>query len=193
MNRLCVYCGSNTGSRPEYAQGAKHLAKVLVDKNIGLVYGGASIGVMGVIADTVLEQGGEVIGVIPEVIVDKEVAHAGLSDLRIVGSMHERKTLMAELSDGFVALPGGLGTIEELFEIVTWAQLGIHRKPCGLLNICQYYDKLAEFINHAVSQRFVKEVTRSMLIVEDNPEKLIDRFESYRAPEVKKWIELENT
>ncbi|MBW2100672.1 MAG: TIGR00730 family Rossman fold protein, partial [Deltaproteobacteria bacterium] len=135
----------------------------------------------------------EVIGVIPEVIVDKEVAHAGLSDLRIVGSMHERKALMAELSDGFVALPGGLGTIEELFEIVTWAQLGIHRKPCGLLNICQYYDKLAEFINHAVSQRFVKEVTRSMLIVEDNPEKLIDGFESYRAPEVKRWIELENT
>ncbi len=137
MKRICVFCGSSPGARLEYARAARELADLLIKRNIGLVYGGARVGIMGEIASAVLKQGGEVIGVIPQELVEKEVAFTELTDLRIVGSMHERKALMAELSDGFIALPGGLGTIEEFFEVLTWAQLGLHRKPCGLLNVCQ--------------------------------------------------------
>ena len=189
IKRLCVYCGSNYGSRPEYNQAARELARVMVNKNIGLVYGGASIGVMGEIADAVLKEGGEVIGVIPKELLVREAAHTGITELREVNTMHERKAMMAELSDGFIALPGGLGTIEEFFEIWTWAQLGMHQKPCGLLNAGRYYDKLIEFIDHAVSERFIKEVYRSMVFVEEQPHILLQKFESYEAPEVARWID----
>ncbi len=189
IKRLCVYCGSNYGSRPEYNQAARELARVMVNKNIGLVYGGASIGVMGEIADAFLKEGGEVIGVIPKGLLVREAAHTSITELREVNTMHERKAMMAELSDGFIALPGGLGTIEEFFEIWTWAQLGMHQKPCGLLNAGQYYDKLIEFIDHAVSERFIKEVYRSMVFVEEQPHILLQKFESYEAPEVARWID----
>ncbi len=168
------------------------MARAMANKNIGLVYGGASIGIMGAIADAVLEEGGEVIGIIPKGLFVKEVAHTGITELREVNSMHERKALMAELSDGFIALPGGLGTIEEFFEIWTWAQLGMHHKPCGLLNVCHYYDKLIDIIDHTVSERFVKDVNRSMVFVEEQPDILLQKFESYKAAKVKKWIDRKN-
>ena len=143
---------------------------------------------MAALAETVLEEGGDIIGVIPKMLVEREVAHRALSDLRIVGSMHERKALMAELSDGFVALPGGIGTLEEFFEIWTWAQLGVHEKPCGLLNIAGYFDPLLEFLDRAVEEEFVRDVHRSMVIVESDAAALLDRFESYEAPKVVKWV-----
>lgn len=188
MNRICVYCGSRPGKRPEYALAAHQLAKELVQRSIGLVYGGAHVGIMGQLADAVLAQNGEVIGIIPQALVDKEVAHYGLTELRIVASMHERKAMMADLADGFIALPGGLGTLEELFEILTWAQLGLHRKPCGLLNIDGYYDGLAAFLDHAVNEQFVKIVDRSMLLIESQPHKLLNSMVSYQAPSVEQWI-----
>jgi uncharacterized protein (TIGR00730 family) len=193
MKRVCVYCGSNVGSHPDYAEAAKHLARALVKRNIDLVYGGASVGVMGVLADIVLAEGGYVIGIIPQTLVDREVAHPGLSELRVVTSMHERKTLMAELSDGFIALPGGLGTLEEIFEVLTWAQLGLHRKPCGLLNIRAYYRRLVDFLDHAVAEQFLNAVYRSMVLVEEQPERLLERFNSYRAPAVARWVDRAST
>jgi uncharacterized protein (TIGR00730 family) len=189
MRRLCVYCGSRPGSQPDYTEAAQHLARALVKRHIELVYGGASVGTMGVLADTVLAAGGHVIGIIPQAIVDREVVHRGLSDLRIVTSMHERKALMAELSDGFIALPGGLGTLDEVFEILTWGQLGLHQKPCGLLNIRGYYRGLIDFLDHAVSERFITDVHRAMLLVEEEPERLIERFERYKAPAVARWVD----
>lgn len=193
MERLCVYCGSSAGKRPEYAQAAEQLAEELVNRGIGLVYGGASIGVMGLLADAVLANQGEVVGVIPHALVDKEVSHTGLTDLKIVSSMHERKAMMADLSDGFIALPGGLGTLEELFEILTWAQLGFHQKPCGLLNIAGYYDGLTAFLDHAVKEQFVKPSHRSMLRVERCPIDLLDAFSSYRPSLVETWLAKETT
>jgi hypothetical protein len=181
-----VFCGSSVGARPEYREAARALAWALTRRGIGLVYGGSRVGVMYEIAATALEAGGEVIGVIPQELVDKDVAFAGLSDLRIVGSMHERKALMAELSDGFIALPGGLGTIEELLEVLTWAQLGLHKKPCGLLNVCQYFDALVGFLDHAVGQRFIKPEHLGMLLIEEDPEALLARFGRYHAPSVDK-------
>lgn len=189
IKRLCVYCGSSPGRRPEYVRAARALADIMVKNGIDLVYGGASVGVMGEIADAVLKNGGKVTGVIPKGLFVKEVAHTGISELLEVGSMHERKATMAELSDAFIALPGGLGTIEEFFEIWTWAQLGMHRKPCGLLNAGRYYDKLIDFINHAVSEQFIKEKYRSMVFVEEQPDILIQKLESYEAPETEKWID----
>jgi uncharacterized protein (TIGR00730 family) len=189
MKRVCVYCGSSPGSQPDYAEAAKNLARALVRRNIDLVYGGASVGTMGVLADTVLAEGGRVIGIIPQRLVDKEVAHTGLSELRVVKSMHERKILMAELSDGFIALPGGLGTLEEIFETLTWAQLGLHQKPCGLLNVGDYYRSLIAFLDHAVAERFIKDVHRAMLLVEEQPERLLERFGRYKAPAVTKWVD----
>lgn len=191
--RLCVYCGSNLGNEPDYALAARQLARAMVSRNYGLVYGGASIGIMGTIANTVLEEGGEVIGIIPEGLFVKEVAHTGLTELREVSSMHERKSMMAELSDGFIALPGGFGTIEEILEIITWSQLGMHQKPCGLLNVCHYYDKLINFLDHAVSEHFIKKIHRSIVLVEDCPDALLDKFEKYKAPEVVKWIDQTST
>ena len=188
MKNICVYCGSNPGRQEAYSSAARALAQSLVDRNLGLVYGGASVGIMGLIADTVLQLGGRAVGVIPEALVRKEVAHKSLTELHVTQSMHERKTLMAELSDGFIAMPGGIGTLEEIFEIWTWAQLGIHAKPCGLLNAAGYFDALTTFLDHAVAEQFVKPPHRAILIVEQTPEALLDRFASYQAPTVQKWV-----
>jgi uncharacterized protein (TIGR00730 family) len=186
--RLCVFCGSSAGLDPAYLETARLLGTTLARNGIELVYGGASVGLMGAVADAVLAEGGRVIGVMPQALVDKEIAHTGLSDLRVVGSMHERKALMAELSDGFIALPGGLGTFEELFEVWTWAQLGYHRKPCALLNAAGFYDKLTDFLDDVVERGFVKPVHRAMLIVKDEPAALVEAIRSYEPPKVEKWI-----
>ena len=188
LQNICVYCGSNGGSRPDYADGARALARELVQRDIGLVYGGASVGIMGVVADAVMAEGGRVIGVIPEPLMRKELAHRGLTELHVVQSMHERKTMMAERADGFVALPGGAGTLEEIFETWTWAQLGMHEKPCGLLNIAGYYDQLAGFLDHSVQESFMRAEHRAMLIVESQPAALLDRYAAYTPPTVSKWI-----
>ena len=186
MQRLCVFSGSRLGNQPDFAEAAKNLARALVKRHIEVVYGGTSVGTMGVLANAVLAAGGHVIGIIPQAIVDREMVHRGLSDLRVVASMHERKTLMAELSDGFIALPGGLGTLDEVFEVLTWGQLGLHQKPCGLLNIREYYRGLIDFLDHALAERFITDVHRAMLLVADEPERLLDHFEHYRAPAVVK-------
>jgi uncharacterized protein (TIGR00730 family) len=186
IKRICVFCGSSLGAKPEYVRAAVQLGQTLANKNIGLVYGGGSVGLMGKIAHAVLQHGGGVIGVIPKELVEKEVGFTDLSDLRVVGSMHERKALMEKISDGFIALPGGLGTIEEFFEVLTWAQLGMHQKPCGLLNVCQYYDKLVEFLDHAVNHQFIEGEHRSMMLIENNPETLLKKFEEYQPPKVDK-------
>ena len=185
--RLCVFCGSNAGQDPVYLQMAQSLGEIMAGQGIDLVYGGASVGLMGAVADAALAKGGRVIGVMPQALVDKEIAHRGLSDLR-VGSMHERKALMAELADGFIALPGGLGTFEELFEVWTWAQLGYHRKACALLNAGGFYDKLTDFLDDVVERGFVKPIHRAMLIVENEPAALIEAVRAYEAPKVDKWI-----
>ena len=174
--RICVFTGSRHGLRSEYADAARQLGRALVSHGYGLVYGGGKVGLMTVIADTVLGLKGHVTGVIPNSLVSKEVAHFGLSDLRVVGSMHERKALMAELSDGFIAMPGGIGTMEEFFEVLSWAQLGLHEKPCTLLNVAGYYDPLIAFLDHAVAQDFIKPKHRSLMIVESEPGRLLDRF-----------------
>jgi len=178
MKYICVYCGSSSGRRPEYTDAARRLANVLTKRGYGLVYGGASVGIMGEIADEVLSGGGDVIGVIPQALADKEVAHRGLTELKIVGTMHERKAIMMELADGIIALPGGLGTLEELFEFLTWSQLGLHKKACGLLNISGYYDKLLSFLDHAVEEQFVTQNHRNILLAEDNPERLLALMDS---------------
>jgi uncharacterized protein (TIGR00730 family) len=188
MKKICVYCGSSSGKSPEYLASASVLAKEMVKRNIGLVYGGANVGIMGEIANTMLANGGNVTGVIPQALIDKEVGHFGLTELKIVGSMHERKAIMADLSDGFIALPGGLGTLEELFEVLTWSQLGFHHKPCALLNIKQYYESLSVFLDHAVEEEFVKPIHREMLLVASDPSQLLDAMESYQPPAVDKWI-----
>ena len=193
MKRICVFCGSNSGVRPVYAEAAKRMGAVLVQRGIGLVYGGGRIGLMGTIADTVMAEGGEVIGVIPEALAAKEVAHQGLTELRIVRSMHERKALMAELSDGFIAMPGGVGTFEEFCEVLTWAQLGIHLKPCGLLNVENYYGPLLALFNQAVVEGFIRPEHRSLVLESDKPEKLIELLESYQPPQLDKWLERDET
>jgi len=186
VKRVCVFCGSSPGARPEYVEKARVLGRILAENHIGLVYGGARIGVMGAVAAAALEAKGEVIGVIPRDLVKKEVAFTDISDLRVVNSMHERKALMAELSDGFIALPGGLGTIEEIFEIITWAQLGIHKKPCGFLNVCGYYDKIIEFVDHAVQEQFIGPAGRQLVLVDDDPAALLKKFRGYQPPTVDK-------
>jgi uncharacterized protein (TIGR00730 family) len=190
MKRICVFCGSSPGARPEYVEAARRLGHTLAGKGIGLVYGGAKVGTMGQLASATLEAGGEVIGVIPEQLVKKEVAFTELENLHVVGSMHERKARMVELADGFIALPGGLGTLEEFFEALAWAQLGIHHKPCGFLNVCGYYDKLIAFLDHAVTQQFVKSEYRAMVLVDEDPEGLLQKFASYQPPKIDKaaWI-----
>ncbi len=182
MKRVCVYCGSRSGKRPEYIESAQRLAEEMTKRGLGLVYGGASVGIMGVISDAVLSNGGEVIGVIPQSLVDKEVSHSGVTELKIVDSMHERKAVMADLADGFIALPGGLGTLEELFEVLTWSQLGLHKKPCGLLNVKGYYDKLCSFLDYAVEEQFVKMKHRELLLLEESAEKLLTLMENYQSP-----------
>lgn len=190
MRRICVFCGSSPGARPEYVGAARQLGRELANRGIELVFGGASVGAMGGIAQTVLEEGGRVIGVIPRDLVEREVAFAGLPDLRVVDSMHERKALMAELSDGFIALPGGLGTTEEFLEVFTWAQLGIHRKPCGLLNVARFYDRLVNFLDYAVAEQFVQPEMRAILLIDEEPQRLLDKLQAYRPPDLDKarWI-----
>lgn len=188
MQRLCVFCGSNVGDDAVYVQAARSMGKALAAANIGLVYGGGSVGLMGAIADAVLEAGGQVSGVIPRALVERELGHSGVTDLHIVGSMHERKALMAELSDGFVALPGGIGTLEELFEVWSWAQLGIHRKPCGLLNVRGFYDGLIAYLDAVVAHRFIKPGHRSLLIIAHQPDDLIGQLRRYRPPDAPAWL-----
>lgn len=190
VRRLCVFCGSSPGRDPAYVACARELGELLAQRGIGLVYGGARVGLMGTVADAVLEAGGEVTGVIPKALLEREIAHLGLTDLRTVDSMHARKALMADLSDGFVALPGGLGTLEEFFEITTWAQLGMHRKPCGLLNVRGFYDALIAFLDHAVLERFLRPENREMLLVETTPGAMLERVLAFEAPPgVEKWID----
>ena len=187
MKRICVYCGSNPGSRPIYAEAARDLADVLVRHECELVYGGADKGIMGVIADAVLALGGKVHGVIPKMLCEKELAHQGLTELHIVASMHERKTMMAALSDGFIAMPGGYGTLEEIIEIITWGQLRFHDKPCGLLNIEGYFDHLLQYLDHAMAEGFLRPENRQMLLSADTAAGLLKGFEAYTAPKIEKW------
>jgi len=187
LRNICVYCGSNAGGREDYADSAKKLAAELVARDLGLIYGGSSTGIMGVLADAVLEAGGQVRGIMPRALVHKEIAHGGLTELRVTGTMHERKAMMAEMSDGFIALPGGFGTLEEIVEILTWGQLQLHEKPCGLLNVAGYYDHLLRFVAHAEEEGFLDPQHKEMLLVANDPSELLDKFESYRAPKVQKW------
>jgi uncharacterized protein (TIGR00730 family) len=193
MKRVCVFAGSRLGSQLEYRGVAEELGRVLSARQIGLVYGGARVGLMGVVADAVLASGGQVTGVIPAALVAKEVAHNGLADLRVVGSMHERKATMADLAEAFIALPGGWGTLEEFFEILTWGQLGLHQKPCGLLNARGYFDGLLSFVEHSIDEGFVRREYRSMISVTDSPGDLLDLLTSYDAPLVEKWIDRAST
>ncbi len=188
MNSLCVFCGSRPGDDPGYAEAARHLGRTLAERHTTLVYGGGHVGLMGVVADAALEAGGAVVGVMPRALVEREIAHTGLTQLHVVGSMHERKALMANLSEGFVALPGGTGTLEELFEVFTWAQLGEHRKPCGLLNVARYYDPLLNVLDQMVARGFLSEKHRGMIVVEQGPERLLESFSRYEPPLVPKWI-----
>lgn len=182
MKRLCVFCGANSGHDPRYVEAAAALGRSIAQAGLGLVYGGASIGLMGAVADAALAEGGEVIGVIPQTLVAREVAHHGLSDLRVVTSMHERKALMADLSDGFIALPGGVGTLEELFEVWTWSHLGLHRKPCGLLDVAGFYSGLGRFIDHVQQEGFLRDGVRDMLLMAENPTQMIAAMRAYVAP-----------
>lgn len=193
MKKICVYCGSSSGGKPEYLDAANILAEEFIKRGIGLVYGGASVGLMGKIADKDLALGGEVIGVIPHALAEKELSHPGLTELKVVNSMHERKTIMADIADGFIALPGGLGTLEEIFEVLTWAQLGFHSKPCALFNAAGYYDKLAAFLDHAVREEFVKDIHRNSLLVNNDAQSLLDRMFEYQAPSDHKWIGRDET
>ena len=188
FQRLCVFCGSSTGNRPEYGAAAETLGDILVQRGIELVYGGGNIGLMGILADRVLERGGRVIGVIPESLMAYEVGHRGLTELRIVGSMHERKAMMSDLSDGFIALPGGFGTIEEFCEVVTWSQLGIQSKPCGLLNVESYFDPLLDLFDHAMREEFVHKENRRLVLDDKDPVRLLEKMSAFQSDPVPKWI-----
>lgn len=189
MERICVFCGSNPGADRAYAEAAAELGRTLAGRGITLVYGGGRVGLMGVLADATLASGGRVTGVIPEALAAKELAHDGLTELRVVGSMHERKALMSELSNGFIALPGGIGTLEEWFEVWTWSQLGFQPKPCGMLNVAGYYDHLLAFLDHMAAERFLAPDHRSMAIVEERADLLLDRLASWQPPRATKWID----
>ena len=193
MKRICVFCGSSLGNRTDYSEAAVTLGGVLARRGIGLVYGGGNVGLMGVIADAVLEAGGEVIGVIPHALAKREIEHQGLTQLHVVDSMHTRKAMMADLADAFIAMPGGVGTFEEFFEAVTWTQLGLHRKPCGLLNVAGFYAPLAAFIDQAVSEGFIKPVHRASIVVDDDAERLLDTLAQVKLPDVPKWIKRDET
>ena len=186
MKHVCVYFGASPGVRSDYANAARALGRELLARNIGLVYGGGNLGMMRILADTVLDGGGEVIGVMTRDLVEREVAHTGLTDLRVMPKMHQRKALIAKLADGFIALPGGLGTFEEIMEVLTWSQLGFHQKPCGLLNVLGYYDRLLGFLDHAVAEGFMLQANRDMVVVDENPDGLIDKFLIYQHPNVDK-------
>ena len=187
MKRICVYCGSSPGSNPLYMEIAEELGRVLVECNLELVYGGADVGLMGKVADTVLKLGGKVIGIIPKLFAHK-ISHQGLTQLHIVDSMHERKAMMCNLSDGFIALPGGFGTIEEVTEILTWSQLGLNTKPCGIINVNGYFNKLLSFFDETVTAGFIKQEHRDMLLTDKSPKALLDKLYAYKAPSIKKWV-----
>ena len=189
MKRVCVFSGSSPGGDLAYRAAATDLGHRLAERGIELVYGGASVGLMGAVADAAMEGGGHVIGVIPQSLVDREIAHPAIADLRVVESMHERKALMADLADAFVALPGGVGTLEELFEVYTWNQLGLHAKPLGLFNVRGYFDGLARFLDHAVAERFVTQQNRAMLLVSEHLDELLDGLDAWQAPRQPKWID----
>jgi uncharacterized protein (TIGR00730 family) len=191
MKRICVFCGSSPGSQPEYRACAEELGAELVRRSIGLVYGGGNVGLMGAIADSVLKAGGEAIGVIPEHLMNREIGHKRLTKLHIVRSMHARKALMADLSDAFIALPGGFGTLEEFFEVLTWSQLGLHTKPCGIVNALGYYTPLLAMLDHAVEERFLKAQNRALVLVGDTPSELLQAFEEWRPVQVEKWLDRE--
>ena len=193
MKRLCVFCGSSPGHDPAYGALAAELGRTLAQRGIGVVYGGGRVGLMGMLADATLAAGGEVIGVIPQPLLDREHGHRGLTELRVVETMHERKALMADLSDGFVALPGGIGTLEEIFEAWTWAQLGVHRKPCGLLDVGGFFTPLVGFLDHVVDTGFLNAASRAMLAVAASPEELLARFSAYEAPSVTRWVKPRQT
>ena len=193
LSSVCVFCGSNGGADPAYLAAAEAVGAGLAQRGIRIVYGGGRVGLMGALADSARAAGGEVVGVMPQALVDREIGHTGIDDLRVVDTMHERKALMVELSDAFVALPGGIGTLEELFEVYTWAQLGIHAKPLALLDVAGYYEPLAAFLDHAVAQRFLRPETRGMLAVADSIEGVLETFERWRPPAMHKWIDLDET
>ena len=191
MKRICIFCASSPGNRPEYAAAAEQMATELVNRKIGLVYGGSKVGLMGGLADAVLGAGGEAVGVIPKNLMEREVGHAGLSKLHVVQSMHERKALMADLSDAFIALPGGFGTLEEFCEVVTWSQLGLHAKPCGILNVLEYYSPLLAMFDHAVEERFLKPENRALVLARASPAELLRALEQWRPLRVEKWLDRE--
>ena len=189
MKNICVFCGSSLGLRPAYQQAATALGTIIAQRGMNLVYGGGKVGLMGIIADAVLAGGGEVIGVIPEFIAAKEIAHTGLTKLHIVNSMHERKAMMVDFSDGFIAMPGGFGTFEEFFEVLTWGQLGLHQKPHGLLNIEGYYDALLKLVDTAIAEKFIREAHRNLILTSPNPESLLDSMTNYQPVNTEKWID----
>lgn len=189
MKRICVFCGSSSGGNPVYLEAARRVGRTLASRGLGLVYGGGSVGLMGAVADATLAAGGEVVGVIPRALQLRELAHAKLTTLHVVGSMHERKAKMAELAHGFIALPGGMGTLEEFAEILTWAQLGLHARPCGLLDVAGYYRPLTAFFDQAVAEGFVRSEHRRLVLVAEDPDALLDEFVAWRPPQVERWID----
>ncbi|HTS53187.1 MAG TPA: TIGR00730 family Rossman fold protein [Burkholderiales bacterium] len=193
LSAVCVFCGSNPGADPAYAESARRMGQTLADRGVTLVYGGGRVGLMGALADAALEAGGRVIGVIPEALRRREVAHERLTQLRVVQTMHERKQLMADLSDGFIAMPGGFGTFEEFCEVLTWSQLGMHAKPCGLLNVKSYYAGLLALFDHAVAEQLLHPRNRAMVIADSEPKPLLEAMIRYRAPAVEKWLTAETT
>ena len=188
MKKICVYCASSTGNDPAFGAAAQRLAEALVNHDLGLVYGGASVGIMGVLANAVMQKGGEVTGIIPQALLRREIGNHHLTELQIVDSMHERKAAMADQADAFIALPGGMGTLEELFEILTWAQLGFHHKPVGLLNVNGYYDHLVAFLAHSVDKGLLKPEHRELLLVDDNADALLERFVDWKSPPLEAWL-----
>jgi uncharacterized protein (TIGR00730 family) len=193
IRSVTVYCGSSPGADPAYAEVTRTLARMLARDGIRVVYGGGKLGLMGILADTAMEAGGEVIGVMPQALIDHEIGHPGLSELRVVASMHERKAMMAELADAFIALPGGIGTLEELIEVYTWSQLGLHRKPIGALDVKGFYGPLAMLLDSAVEQRFLREKHREILIFDPDPETLLTRLAAAEAPSLTKWIDADQS
>jgi uncharacterized protein (TIGR00730 family) len=193
LSAVCVFCGSNSGADPAYAESARRMGQLLANRGVTVVYGGGRVGLMGALADAALVAGGRIIGVIPEALRRREVAHESLTELRVVQTMHERKQLMADLSDGFIAMPGGFGTFEEFCEVLTWSQLGVHAKPCGLLNVKSYYAGLLTLFDHAVAEQLLHPRNRAMVIAESEPKALLDAMAQYRAPPVEKWLARETT
>ena len=192
MKSICVFCGSSTGNNSKYVANARQLGELIAQKKMKLVYGGGNVGLMGEIANSVLDNDGEVIGVIPQFLVEKELVHDNLTELKVVASMHERKAIMAELADGFVALPGGFGTLEETVEVLTWTQLGLHRKPIGLLNVEKYFDFLYEFFKHMVAEKFLHTEYKDMILIKENAKEMIDSLVGFQLPEIDKWDDFKN-